>query len=404
MLLVREARDRILKAMMPLALESVKLDDALGRTLACDIQSPLDLPPFDNSGMDGYAVTAADTQGASESSPVTLTVLRTIAAGDWCETPLQPGQAMRIMTGAPVPPGADAVVMVEKTRPAGDSVQIRAQAEPRQNIRPKGEDVPTGKLVMTQGARLRAAEVGLLASMGIASVEVHRQPRVAVISTGDELVPVHLPLAPGKIHDSNSYAVAAAVEQTGAVIHSRNHVTDRADDLRMCIQSLLPEVDVLLTTGGVSVGDFDVVKSVVGDLGEINFWRVAMKPGKPLVYANLQGKPMFGLPGNPVSSLVTFELFVRPALLRLQGRNDLSRPTVQTTVTQSFRSTEGREEFVRARTVINGEGRFESRLCGDQGSGRLSSLVEANSLLMIPADTIRVSAGTTLTAMMTDWE
>ncbi|MBI3921782.1 MAG: molybdopterin molybdotransferase MoeA [Armatimonadetes bacterium] len=403
MLSVIEAQERILRAVAPLAVEMVSLQFALGRILAKDSVCPLDLPPFNNSGMDGYAVLAEDTVGASEANPVKLKVLGTVAAGDWWIDPLRAGQALRIMTGALIPPGADAVVMVEKTRPSADIVEILQQAKSGQNIRPKGEDVPQGKTVIREGTRLRAAEVGLLASMGFASVPVHGQPRVAVISTGDELVEVDQPLPPGKIRDSNSYAVGAATQRAGALLHSRHHVEDDPEALRSCLESLLPQVDMILTTGGVSVGDFDVVKAVVGDLGDINFWKVAMKPGKPLVFADLRGKPMFGLPGNPVSSLVTFELFVRPTLLKMQGTRNLQRPAVTTMVMQECRSSEQREEFVRARTIYE-NGQYQSRLCGDQGSGRLSSLVEANSLLVIPAEVTRVPAGALVTAIMTDWE
>lgn len=384
MISVDEARNRILDYVAVLPAEEAELMDGLGRVLAEDVRAEESMPPFDNSAMDGYAVRAADVGGASEQAPVSLKVLEDVAAGYTATREVGPDQAIRIMTGAPMPAGADSVVMVERTRRADGGVEVLAPVGDGQNVRRTGEDVAAGDLVLRQGKVLRAGDIGLLASIGRPSVQVVRRPRVAVLSTGDELVEVDEALAPGKIRNSNAYALASQVLEAGGVPELLGIARDTAEHLAEKIKEGLG-ADVLITSGGVSVGDYDFVKDVLGELGQMLFWKVSMKPAKPLAFGMIGGKPTFGLPGNPTSSMVSFEQFVRPTLLKLAGRSDVLRPEVEVVVSQPIKKKPGRQFFLRV-MLNRRDGRIEASLTGPQGSGILRSMSLAQGLLVLPED------------------
>ncbi|MBI3948392.1 MAG: molybdopterin molybdotransferase MoeA, partial [Armatimonadetes bacterium] len=348
--------------------------------------------------MDGYAVVSADTVGASARSPVRLRVVGDLPAGRVPAGAVRPGTAVRIMTGAPVPDGADAVVMVEDTTTAADEVSIRREARPGENVRDAGEDIRAGDLLLTPGTYLRPAHVGICAVAGRPDVLVYGVPTVAVVSTGDEVVDPGEPLLPGKIRNSNLYTLVAQVTEAGARVHSACHVPDEPEALRRALAAAAA-ADVVVTSGGVSVGDYDLVKEILAEEGQVEFWKVAMKPGKPMAFGRLRGKPMFGLPGNPVSSMVTFEVAVRPALRKMMGHLRLLRPEVSATLLAPLRHKPGRREFVRAVTTFGGGG-CETRATGDQGSGILTSMLRANSLIIVPEEAADVPASETVTVAL----
>ena len=411
MLSVEEAQERILRAFRPLETERVDLFQALDRVLAEDIQADMNIPPLDNTAMDGYAVRAADTAAASVDHPVLLKVIHDLAAGYVTDLRVEPGTAIRIMTGAPIPGGADAVVPFEDTGEGqGDShgsesrgqVQVLKAARKGANIRSAGEDVHLGEKVLTKGSVVRPAEVGLLASVGRPSVLVHRRPRVAILATGDELVGVDQIPGPGQIRNSNNYTVAAAVLRYGGVPLMLGIARDNIPDLTAKIQAgLQQQPDLFITSGGVSTGDFDVVKNVLAAEGEIGFWRVRMKPGKPLAFGSLHGVPHLGLPGNPVSSLVSFELFARPALLLMEGKTRLDKPTVEATLLDGVRHKDDRRHYMRVIVEKRGS-EYVARLTGEQGSGILSSVTKANGLAIAPEEMSSVAPGTRLQVMLLD--
>jgi len=394
MLSVAEAWARIRAELRPLPIERVSVSDADGRVLAEPVVSGRDLPPCDNSAMDGFAVRAADVPG-------TLSVRGVSAAGDAPDSELAAGAAMRIMTGAPVPRGADAVVMREDADDQGERVAFAETARPGQHIRRAGEDVAHGRRVLEPGAALGPGEIGLLAALGVADVPVFRRPRVAILSTGDELVDVDVEPGPGQIVNSNAYALAAAVREAGGVPVPAGIARDQLDDAVARIEQAL-DADVLVSSGGVSVGDYDVVKEAFERCGvELGFWKVAMKPGKPLAFGVKDGTPVFGLPGNPVSSMVVFELFGRPALRVLQGarEQDVLRPRVPVTLAVDHPKKPGRAHFVRVRIERDGA-ELRALPTGDQGSGRTMSMVGVDALVEVPADSGPVAAGTPLTAWL----
>jgi molybdopterin molybdotransferase len=416
MISVEEALERILSYVSVLEPEEKPLLEALGQVLAEDITSEIDIPPLDNTAMDGYAVRAADTAGATPENPISLRVLGELAAGYLYEGEVGPGTAVRIMTGAPVPPGADAVVPFEDTHESGshtfgrfdktvDSVLICKPARSGANVRRAGEDVSRGAIVMRRGAILRPAQVGVLASLGRATVRVIRRPVVAVLSTGDELVEVSQPLRPGAIYDSNTYSVAAMVLQNGGIPRILGIARDTVEDLTAKIRRSL-DADMLITSAGVSRGDYDVVKDVLAREGEIDFWTVRMKPGKPLAFgAFASGErrvPHIGLPGNPVSSMVTFELFGRPAILKMMGKSRWQRPTIRAICEDRIANTDGRRVFARA-VVTQRDGRYYASLTGPQGSGVLTSMSLANALAVVPEDVPAVEPGDEVTVIMLDW-
>lgn len=383
MLSVEEARQRMLATIPVLPTERRDIFDCLGQVLAEALYATEDIPPFDNSAMDGFAVRAADVRAASEAEPAVLSVVETIAAGDAPAKSVGSGQAARIMTGAMMPRGADAVVMQEVTQPENGVVKVFEGVDENENVRFAGESVKNGALVMEPGKHLRPPEISMLASLNCAEVEVHRKPTVAIVSTGDELTPLGEPLEPGKIRDSNRYGISAQVEEAGGIPLDMGIAPDDEAETERIFRAALSDADALITSGGVSVGEYDVVKSVLGKLGEINFWRVAMKPGKPQAYGIADGKPIFGLPGNPVSSLVVFELFVRPALLKMAGHSALLRPTFQVTLGENVVNRDGRVNYMRA-ILTEEDGKWTARTTGPQGSGILHSLVLANGLITIP--------------------
>ncbi len=414
MISVDEALAEILSHVRPLDAERVQVLDALGRVLAEEIVSDIDIPPFDNSAMDGYAVRAADIAGAAPESPVRLRVAGSVAAGYVAEQRVEPGTAIRIMTGAPLPAGADAVVPFEDTgdmdrpkqvrleEPAAE-IDVRRAVRARDHTRPAGEDIRRGEMAMGAGRVIRPQEIGVLASLGRETVLVHRRPRVAILATGDELLEIHEPLAPGKIRNSNEYTNAALVMRTGGVPVRLGIARDTRTDLTAKIrQGLQQGADLFLTSGGVSVGDYDVVKDVLGSEGEMQFWQVNMKPGKPLAFGLLPGGvPLIGLPGNPVSAMVSFEQFARPAILKMLGHRDLAKPTVRAILDQPV-SNSGRRGVIRVVVTRQADG-YHARTTGEQGSGVLTSMAKANGLAVVPEGIEHVDAGSELAVQMLDW-
>ena len=402
MLSVEQALERVLSEFHPLEPEQVPIIGALGRVLAEDVVADADIPPHANSSMDGYAVLAADTAGASRQAPNRLRVVGELAAGYVAHAAVVPGTAIRIMTGAPIPSGADAVVRVEDTESAGEWVEILAEVPEGQYVRPAGEDVRQGELALSQGTLVRPPEVGMLATLGHSHVRVVRRPRVAVLATGDEVVAVEEPLAPGKIRNANSYSNAAQVIKYGGIPVMLGIARDRVEELTAKISAgLAMEVDLFLTSGGVSVGDFDLVKDVLAAEGEIEFWRVRMKPGKPLAFGRIGGVPVLGLPGNPVSVMVSFEMFVRPAILKMLGMTDWERRTVEATLMDAVRRKDDRRHYLRVR-VEQHDGQYRAFLTGGQGSGILSSMVKANALAIIPEDWTHAPVGAQVRVIMLD--
>jgi molybdopterin molybdotransferase len=407
LLSVDQARERILSQFQPVSTEILLLAACSNRVLAQDIVATNDLPPFDNSSMDGFAVRAEDVADATNDSPRSLRVVADIPAGSHPTISLARGEAARIMTGAPIPEGADTVIPVEDTNfdnrdagvPAPQEVQIFRSAKPGWNTRLRGMDIRAGEAVLSQGRVLKPQDLGLLAMLGVANVLVYRKPRVALFSSGDELLEVSAPLEAGKIRDSNSYTLAALVEEAGAEVIPLGV----AKDTHEAVQTLLDkaaelQVDLILSSAGVSVGAFDYVKQVIEANGKMDFWRVNMRPGKPVAFGEYQGILFIGLPGNPVSAFVGFEVFVRGALGRLSGTSNGIRPTVRVRCEEQIDS-DGRESYLRAH-VQEKDGILFARLTGHQGSGNLHSLVQANALLIIPAGVKCVPAGQELQAWL----
>ncbi|MEO8538897.1 MAG: gephyrin-like molybdotransferase Glp [bacterium] len=418
MISVEEARARILSYFSRLPSERIPLLDAAGQVLAEDVIAPFDIPPLDNTGMDGYAVRAADTDGASQESPVTLRVTANLAAGYVHQVPVAFGEAVRIMTGAPIPPGADAVVPFEETDEmlrgpgelptSGDTVAIFKGANPGANVRPRAGDISAGSTVLAAGRVLRASEIGVLASIGAAEVSVYRRPVVGILATGDEITPPGTALLPGRIYDANSPAIAALVSKYGGVPKLLGIARDTVEDLTAKIREGLG-TDMIVTSAGVSRGDFDVVKDVLAREGAIDFWTVRMRPGKPLAFGAFKAPdgrqvPHLGLPGNPVSSMVSFELFGRAAIFTMLGRNDWERPTLRAIVRQQVLNTDPRRFYGRCFVTLGEDGHWYADLTGPQGSNILTSMSAANALTVIPETVAVVEAGTEIEVMMLDWE
>lgn len=411
MLGVDEARERILAAVRPLEPSDIPLLDALGLVLAADIVSSVNIPPFRNSAMDGYAVRAKDTASASSGQPVQLTVIGELAAGYPPEVTVEAGQAVRIMTGAAMPAGADAVVRFEETD-EGDAhdtgqargvVQIRRQAEPWDNVRAAGEDVQAGTTVLMSGTILRPGEIGVLASLNQASVRIHRRPRVGILSTGDEVIGLGPELRPGQIRDANSYTLAAMVKRYGGEPVVLGVARDTVDDLRSKLGTALG-VDLLVTSGGVSLGDYDMVKRVLQAEGEIGLWQVRIKPGKPLAFGRIGGTPLLGLPGNPVAAFVAFEQFGRPAILKMLGRIDWQPPVVKARLLTDQENRGQRRHFVRGILERRGD-EYVVGPSGSQGSAVLTSVARANCLIVVPESWEYAEAGAILDVQLldTDW-
>lgn len=411
LLSVSKARQQLLSMFSPVGRETVSLPQALGRVLPQNIVSEIDLPSFDNSSMDGFAVRSADVSDASLENPVRLTVVANISAGQVHESIINHSETARIMTGAPMPPGADAVVPVEDTDryveqtnrldPNFKNVQIYRPAEIGEFVRPRGQDVKVGELVLKWGIKLRPQDVGYLATLGIAEVSVIKRPRIAIISTGDEVLPIGASLEPGKIYDSNAYSLSALVERTGGEPIYLGIAPDNEEAIHQFLDKAVSYgVDLILSTAGVSVGAFDYVRMVVEQYGKLSFWRVDMRPGKPLLFGFYRNIPIIGLPGNPVSAFVGFEVFVRPALLKLMGIRELQRPVINLQLLEPVES-DGRESYLRAVVTSRG-GNWCASLTGHQGSGNLYSLVQANALLIIPSGVKSLPIGAEVGAWLLD--
>ncbi len=420
MLPVEDAVDRILSFCRQLPAETRSIEDAVGQVLASDISAPFDIPPHDNTAMDGYAVQSASTEGATESTPVRLRVIGELAAGYLFDQAVGAGEAVRIMTGAPMPTGADTIVPFEETDEFGlrapgqehetiEDVGILKAAGVGNNIRRRGEDVQQGQLVLTAGTVLRGPEIAVLASLGVADVDVIRRPRVAILSTGDELLTPGDPPAPGKIYDSNSYGLSALVTQYGGVPRRFGIAQDTIPALTAKINEALADCDLVITSAGVSRGDFDVVKEVLAREGAIDFWTVRMKPGKPLAFGEFAAPdgrrvPHIGLPGNPVSSLLAFELFGRLAIFQMMGRAPQPRPILRAVADEDIVNTDWRRVYARATLQQDEDGRWHARLTGPQGSGVLTSMAIANGYAVCPEDVERIHAGEECDVIMVDWD
>ena len=421
MISVEEALEKVLAKVHILDEEEKPILESLGQVLSRDISSRIDVPQLTNSAMDGYAVRAVDTKGATVASPKILKVIDTVAAGYISKLSVTLGTAMRIMTGAPVPAGADAIVQFENTDEAKRKgtapkkspfeIGIMEEAQPSLNVRQAGEDIKKDSIVFTKGTLVRPAVVGMLASIGIAKVWVIRRPVIAVLSTGDELSEVGEPLPPGKIYNSNSYSVAALVLKYGGIPKILGIGRDNEKDLTAKIAQA-KDADMLITSGGVSMGDYDMVKNVLAKEGEIGFWTVRMKPGKPLAFGTIHAKdksgkpreiPHLGLPGNPVSSMVTFEIYVRPAMFKMMGKTKVNKPIIEAVMEDTAKNSDGRRFYTRA-VVTRRHDKYYAHLTGDQGSGILTSMSLANGLAIVPEDVKKVEPGDRVKVMMLDWD
>lgn len=398
MLSVEEAQARVLAQIGTLPAEEIPLPQALGHILAQDAIAGEPLPAFANSAMDGYALRTDDTLGASPERPVALTLVGEVPAGRVYAGTVGQGQTVRILTGAPVPAGADAVIQQELVEVEGGIVRLSAPVAVGNNVRAAGEDVRPGALLVAQGAELGPAEIALLAALGIHPVWVTRRPRVAILGTGDELAALGETPRPGQIRDSNTIYLAAAVTRAGAEPVVLGTARDRADELRDRLGDART-ADLILTSGGVSVGDYDLVKQILAEQGDITFWRVRMRPGKPLAFGLLAGTPLLGLPGNPVSAAVTFELFGRPAIRKLLGAAQIERPRVQARLAGADIARADRRQYVRAR-LSSEDGVLVARPTGEQGSHIISSLQGASCYLIIEIGAGAVRAGERLPALL----
>ncbi len=389
MLSTEEAQKIILSKVKVLGEKEERIVNCLGRVLAEDIYSSLNIPPLTNSAMDGYALKSSDTRGA----PLLLKVIEDLPAGRVSTKKIDKGKAIRIMTGAILPEGADAVVEVEKTkREERGFVKVLFRVKRGENVRLAGEDVKKGELVLKKGTTIRAAEVGMLATLGRRKAKVLRAPRVAIISSGDELLEVGKRIRDGKIYDANGYSLQAQVIEASAVPLYLGVVKDKIEALRKKFKEGLKQADLLISSGGVSVGDYDLVRGVLKELGRISFWQVRQRPGKPLVFGLAGRKLIFGLPGNPVSSMVTFEQYVRPALLKMGGRADLKRKEVYAEVTEEIKKRKGLKYFIRA-VVRKEDNKYYVKTTGPQGSGILKSMILANGLIILPEKVEKVKKG-----------
>ncbi|MCL4560239.1 MAG: molybdopterin molybdotransferase MoeA [Chloroflexi bacterium] len=397
---VSEAQQRMLQSIRPVDETIIPLEQSHSRVISQDIRSQIDWPPFATSAMDGFAVQAEDILQAAPNSPVTLEVIADIQAGSTIYQRVLAGQAARIMTGAAVPAGADTVVPVEETNftdrspgaRAPDSVQIFRVFNTGEYVRPRGQDLLSDQVVLSAGHRLRPQDAGLLAMLGIARVPVFRRPRVAIFSTGDELLAPDQPLSPGKIHDSNSYTLAAQLAKHDVEVFPLGVVPDNFNAIQQRLDWLQDHpVDLIVTTAGVSVGNFDYMRSVIEAQGKIEFWRVNMRPGKPVTFGSYRGIPIIGLPGNPVSAFVGCEVFVRPVISRLSGEAQATRRATRAELAEPIES-DGRESYLRGILTFQ-RGKYLARLTGHQGSGNLFSLVQANALLIVPSGVKSLPAG-----------
>ena len=414
MLSVEEALERILDHFHVLESEERPLLDALGQVLAEDATARHDIPPLDNSAMDGYAIQAASVAGATENTPVTLNVVGAIAAGQLPSDTVEPGTTVRIMTGAPIPHGADSVVPFEETdeverRKSGaslDQIGVKTPVLLGSDIRPAGQDVRRGDTVLASGRTLRPAEIGVLASLGLETITVVRRPVVAILATGDELLEAGDDYSEGKIYDSNSYSVAAGVLRYGGIPKLLGIARDNMDSMNAKLKEGL-DSDMLITSAGVSKGDYDMVKDVLAQHGKIDFWSVRMRPAKPLAFGVLRtddGRevPHLGLPGNPVSAMVAFEQFARPAIQKMMGKSGFVKPRITAVLDEPIYNTDGRRVYARA-IISKRNGAYHARLTGNQSSNLLTSMASANGLAVCPEDLPMKKAGEVVEVLMLDW-
>ncbi|NIQ00968.1 MAG: molybdopterin molybdenumtransferase MoeA [Nitrospinaceae bacterium] len=399
MIQVDEAREIILSRIEPRGVEKVSLNDALGRILAEDIIARRNNPPMDNSAMDGYAVIAGDIQSATPESPVKLEVVDNVPAGSVAQVTLKNNQAIRIMTGAPIPPGADAVLMQEDTEKNGNGILAKDKAAVGENIRLAGEDVKEGDVVIEKGVTITPAHIGMMAVVGRSGIFVSQQPTVAILSTGDEIMELdEIPEGPC-IYNSNGYMLAAQIRSAGGIPRYLGVAKDDEKDLMEKFDWAL-QCDLVVSSGGVSVGDYDLVKASLDKLGnEMVFWKVAMKPGKPLAFGKIGEVPIFGLPGNPVSSFVSFEQFVRPAIKKIMNAREVMPPTVQAKLTRTIHKKTGRLHFMSA-VVSWDSGEYTVTPAEEQGSGVLKSTVTANGLLVFPLEKDELKSGDHVTVQL----
>ena len=411
MISVNEALQRLLSSFHPVQSESILLSESAGRVLYEGVKSEIDLPLFTNSSMDGFAVRSIDVSKASKNHPVTLSIVEDIPAGKIPSIHLEENQSSRIMTGAPIPSGADAVIPVEdtdqydlKSRSSYDlppAITVYRAVGPGDYIRHKGEDVKKNEVVLHANSPLKPQELGILAMLGKAQISVYRRPKIIILSTGDELVPVEVPLQSGQIHDSNAYTLSALIERDFGDPEYLGIVSDNEDSVReFLITAVAKSADLILSSAGVSVGVFDFVRTVVQSDGNLNFWRVNMRPGKPIAFGDFQGVPFIGLPGNPVAAFVGYEVFVRPAILKLSGIQDVPRYRIKAKLIEDIES-DGRESYLRGIIHLKND-EWIARLTGHQGSGNLLSLVQANALLIIPSGVKSLAAGAEVDAWLLD--
>jgi molybdopterin molybdotransferase len=401
MISVEKALKTILVNFRPLGLEKINILEARKRVIGEDIFAPHNIPSADNSAMDGYAVRHIDTKGATKDKPLQLKIIEDIPAGKIALKKIKKGEAARIMTGAVIPEGADSVIRQEDTKKNGKTVIIYTSAIKGQNIRFAGEDVRKGELVVNRGSALRPADIGMLAALGNAFISVYQKPRVAIMSTGDELVDIETTPPLGKIINSNSYSLAAQVLECGGIPIMMGISKDKKLDLQEKFKTAL-HADVIISSGGVSVGDFDFVKNVMGEIGNaMHFWQVAMRPGKPLAFGAIESVPLFGLPGNPVSAMVSFEQFVRPSLLKMQGHKKIFRQTAKAVCAHEVQKSAGFKHFIRA-TVKKEKDQYIASVTGDQGSGILKSMVIANALIVMGENETRIKKGAQVTIQLLD--
>jgi len=400
---VSDAVARIVAGIEPLSVERVALLDSLGRVLATPIVSPLTLPAWDNSAMDGYALRASDVDGASAEKPVSLTVLETVAAGAFPSRVVEAGTCTRIMTGAPLPEGVDTVIRLEDTDGGTERVSIRSDRDAGRNVRHRGEDITTGTQVLARGQPLGAAQIGVLASVGASSIDVYRQPRVAFFGSGDEIVDLDRfseALDGKKIVTSNSYTLHSLIRLNGGIPVNLGVARDDPADIRARIDRAAG-CDLLITSAGISAGEFDYLRPVLAEAGvTLDVWKVRMRPGAPLGFGWLGTMPWIGLPGNPVSTMVTFELFVRPVLRRMLGHTRLFRRPLPVTLEEPVKIGAALTHFLRAIVSVKPDGTLSARLTGPQGSGILTSMSVANALLVIPQERPRIEAGEVVNAIL----
>lgn len=393
-----EVQRSVLASVPLLEPEATRVQQARGLVLAQEVIAPFDVPPFANSAMDGFAVQAADTLPP----PAELAVIEDVAAGYVASRTVAPGMAIKIMTGAPLPGGADAVVKVEDTTQSGDRVRIAEGVVAGQNVRPAGGDLVAGTVVFEAGTRLTPHHLGVLTSIGVFEPVVRRRPVVAVLSTGDEVVSASTPLTPGKIHDSNRPQLIALLDELGADVIDLGIVGDDQDELRAVLARGSAEADVLFSSGGVSMGEYDMVKKIVAESGDVQLWRVAIKPAKPFAFGHLAGTPFFGLPGNPVSVVVAFEQFARPALLKMMGATALFRSRIPAVLATAVQTDPEKTVFLRTVATLEGDG-WVARPATGQASNQLTALARANAFAVVPVGTAGLESGSRVELEMFRW-